>query len=73
MAAGIAAQDQQLLPNESAGESPLWYRQDSRKASHGDEHAALITESTLQHGHAVNLHAMPCGCNNEPSGGHWRG
>ena len=49
------------------GESPLWYRQDNPKASHGHEDVAAIKERTPQPGHAINLHALPCGGNNEPN------
>ena len=50
------------------GESPLRYRQDNRNVSHGHEDVAVKTESTLQPGHAVNLHVMRCGGNIESDG-----
>jgi len=40
-------------------------RQDKRNASHGHKDVAVITEPTLQHGHAVNLRAIRCGGNTE--------
>jgi hypothetical protein len=48
-------------------ESPLRYRQDNRKVSHGHENVAVIKERTPQPGHAINLRAMPRGGNSEPS------
>ena len=51
----------------TAGESPLRYRQDNRKVSHGDEDVAVIQELTPRPGHAINLRAMPCGGNTEPN------
>jgi hypothetical protein len=45
------------------GETPLRCRQDNPKESHGYEDVAVTLESTLQPGHAVNLHAMPFGGN----------
>jgi hypothetical protein len=58
-----------LMAFATPGESPLWYRQDDRKVSHGHEDVAVIMEPTLQPGHVVNLHAMPCGGNSERN---WR-
>jgi len=56
-----------LMAFATPGESPLQYLQDNRKVSHGHEDAAVIKERAPQPGHAVNLHAMPCGGNSEPS------
>jgi len=38
-----------------------------RKETHGDEDVAVTMESTLQPGHAVNLHGMSGGDNSEPN------
>jgi hypothetical protein len=55
-----------LMAFTTPGESPLWYRQDDRRLGHGHENVAVTKEPTLLPGHAVNLHAMPCGGNSEP-------
>jgi hypothetical protein len=47
-----------LVPFTPPGESPLRYRQDSRKVSHEHRGVGVINGRTPQPGHAVNLHAM---------------
>jgi len=56
-----------LMAFTTPGESPLRYRQDNRKASHGHEDVAVMKERTPKPEHAVNLHAMLCGGNSEPN------
>jgi len=48
-------------------EQCLRYCQDNRKKNHGHEGVAIKKERTTKPGHAVNLHAMPCGGNSEPN------
>ncbi len=47
--------------------SPLRYREDNRKVSHGHENVAVIMQAKPQPGQAINLRAMPCVDNSEPS------
>jgi hypothetical protein len=51
----------------TSGESPLRCRRDDRRVSRGHENVALIKEQTAQPGHMINLRAMPCGGNSEPT------
>ena len=57
-----------LIAFATPGESPLGYRQDNRKVSHGHENVAVIKEPTPQPGHAVNLHAVRCEGKSERNG-----
>jgi hypothetical protein len=56
-----------LMAFTTPGESPLRYRQDNRKVSHGHENVAVIKEPTPQPGPTINLRAMPCGGKIEPN------
>jgi hypothetical protein len=54
-----------LMAFSTPGESPLWYRHESRKGTHSHENAEAIKDRTPQPGHAVNLHLVRCGGNSE--------
>ena len=57
-----------LMAFTTPGESPLRYPQGKPNAGYGHEEVAVILESTLHFGHAVNLHAISCRDNSERKG-----
>jgi hypothetical protein len=59
--------DYGLAAFTTPGESPLRYRQDNGKVSHGHENVAVIEERTLQPGRAINPYATPWGANIRPT------
>jgi hypothetical protein len=73
MAAGLRAHvmlyhnHYDLMAFTTPGESSLRYRQDSRRVSYGHENVAVTKEPPPQLGHAINLHAIPCGGNSGPT------
>jgi len=56
-----------LMAFTTPGESPLRYRQNNRKVSHGHENVVAIKEPTPQPEYAVKLDVVPYGGNAEPS------